>query len=73
MLYLIVEDHDNLFVVAEIAHFTGIAILLYKLAQEETCSGASTSRRAAVMRSASIHSDQSLRRVRQDGRCGQEL
>lgn len=48
LLYLIVEDHDNLFVVAEVAHFTGIAILLYKLIQEETCSGAYVYTRSSV-------------------------
>ena len=40
LLYLVVEDHDNLFVLAELAHFSGIGFLLYKLSQEETCSGA---------------------------------
>ena len=39
LLYLIIEDHDNLFVLAELAHFSGIGFLLYKLYQEETCSG----------------------------------
>lgn len=41
LLYLLVEDHDNLFVLAEAVHFIGIGFLIYKLGKEETCSGLS--------------------------------
>ena len=41
LLYLVIEDHDNLFVLAETVHMGGIGVLVYKLSQEESCSGAS--------------------------------
>jgi len=41
LIYLLVEDHDNLFVLAEAVHFVGIGCLVYKLSKEETCSGLS--------------------------------
>lgn len=40
LLKLLVRNHDNLFVLAEIAHFSGIGFLLYKLTQVESCEGA---------------------------------
>jgi ER lumen protein retaining receptor len=40
LLKLIVRDHDNLFVLAEVAHFSGIGFLLYKLSHVESCEGA---------------------------------
>lgn len=42
LLKLLVSDHDNLFVLAEIAHFSGIGFLLYKLMHVESCEGASS-------------------------------
>eukprot|EP00232_Nephroselmis_pyriformis_P013954 CAMPEP_0182877152 /NCGR_PEP_ID=MMETSP0034_2-20130328/14581_1 /TAXON_ID=156128 /ORGANISM="Nephroselmis pyriformis, Strain CCMP717" /LENGTH=288 /DNA_ID=CAMNT_0025009981 /DNA_START=47 /DNA_END=913 /DNA_ORIENTATION=- len=41
MLWLVVEDHDNLFVMAEIVHFGGIGVLIYKLVKEKNCAGLS--------------------------------
>ena len=41
LLKLLVRNHDNLFVLAEIAHFSGIGFLLYKLTRVESCEGAS--------------------------------
>lgn len=38
-LRMIVHDHDNLFVAAEFVHALGVALLIYKLAQEKTCAG----------------------------------
>ncbi len=40
MLKLVVRDHDNLFVLAEACHFSGIGFLLYKLSHSESCEGA---------------------------------
>jgi hypothetical protein len=40
LLKLLVRNHDNLFVLAEIAHFSGIGFLLYKLTRVESCAGA---------------------------------
>ena len=34
------EHHDFLFVLAELAHFSGIGFLLYKLSHVESCEGA---------------------------------
>lgn len=41
LLWLTIENHDNLFVTAEIVHFLGIGVLVYKLTQEKTCAGIS--------------------------------
>eukprot|EP00898_Chlorokybus_atmophyticus_P000650 jgi/Chlat1/1586/Chrsp123S01842 len=41
LLYLIVEDHDNLFILAETVHALGITVLLYKLIREKSCAGLS--------------------------------
>ena len=41
LLYAFVEDHDNLFIMAEAVHFTGIGVLIYKLTLEKSCSGLS--------------------------------
>jgi len=38
-LRMIVHDHDKLFVAAEFVHALGVALLIYKLAQEKTCAG----------------------------------
>lgn len=39
ILYRFVTNHDLLFVVAELAHFIGIATLVYKLNQCKSCAG----------------------------------
>lgn len=41
VLWLIIEDHDNLFVLAEAVHFAGIAVLAYKLVRKRNCGGLS--------------------------------
>ena len=41
VLWLIIEDHDNLFVLAEAVHFGGIAVLAYKLVRKRNCGGLS--------------------------------
>lgn len=41
LLWLTIENHDNLFVTAETVHFMGIGVLVYKLSQEKTCAGIS--------------------------------
>lgn len=41
LLWLIIEDHDLLFVFAEIAHFVGMGLLSYKLITKKTCVGIS--------------------------------
>lgn len=41
LLWLVVEDHDNLFVMSELVHFTGIAVLIYKLQTRKNCAGLS--------------------------------
>ncbi|MQL88294.1 hypothetical protein Taro_020872 [Colocasia esculenta] len=40
-LWLVVHDHDNLFVAAEACHAAGVAVLVYKLAKDRTCAGIS--------------------------------
>lgn len=40
-LWLTIENHDNLFVTAELVHFAGIGVLVYKLTQEKSCAGLS--------------------------------
>jgi len=41
VIRLVVRDHDNLFVVAEISHAVGIGFLIYKLMKVKTCAGLS--------------------------------
>eukprot|EP00210_Caulerpa_lentillifera_P008882 g8474.t1 len=41
LLWLIIEDHDLLFVFAEVAHFVGMGLLSYKLITKKTCVGIS--------------------------------
>jgi len=41
LLWLVVDDHDNLFVMSEIIHFIGIAVLIYKLQTRKNCAGLS--------------------------------
>jgi ER lumen protein retaining receptor len=38
-LWLTIEDHDTLFVLAELAHFVGIIILVYKLYRKKSVAG----------------------------------
>ena len=38
-LRMVVHDHDNLFVAAEVVHSIGISVLIYKLMKEKTCAG----------------------------------
>ncbi|KAL4192578.1 hypothetical protein AMTRI_Chr06g194950 [Amborella trichopoda] len=40
-LWLLVRDHDHLFVAAEMVHAIGIVVLIYKLTRQKTCSGLS--------------------------------
>ena len=39
LLWLVIEDHDNLFVMAEVVHFLGIGVLLYKLTTKRNAGG----------------------------------
>jgi ER lumen protein retaining receptor len=41
LLYLVVEDHDNLFVMAELIHFVGIGLLAWKLLKKKNAGGLS--------------------------------
>lgn len=41
LLWAVIEDHDNLFVLAETIHFAGIALLSYKLARKRAAGGLS--------------------------------
>ena len=39
LLWLIIEDHDNLFVMSEFVHFAGIGALLWKLIKQRNSGG----------------------------------
>lgn len=39
LLYLVIEDHDTLFVMAEVVQFIGIGVLAYKLLRKRNCGG----------------------------------
>lgn len=41
LMWLIIEDHDNLFIMAEFVHFAGIGMLLYKLFSKRNAGGLS--------------------------------
>ena len=41
LLYVVIEDHDSLFIMAETVHFIGIGFLAYKLIRERNCTGLS--------------------------------
>lgn len=41
LFYLVVEDHDTLFVLSEIIHFVGIAVLGFKLIKQQNSAGLS--------------------------------
>ena len=38
-MWLVIEDHDNLFIMAEFVHFAGIGMLLYKLFSKKNAGG----------------------------------
>ena len=38
-MWLVIEDHDNLFVMAEVVHFLGIGLLAYKLTKKKNAGG----------------------------------
>ena len=39
LMWLVIEDHDNLFIMAELVHFAGIGMLLYKLFSKKNAGG----------------------------------
>ena len=39
LMWLVIEDHDNLFIMAECVHFAGIGMLLYKLFSKKNAGG----------------------------------
>ena len=39
LLWIIVEDHDTLFILSESVHFVGIGVLSYKLLRKKNCGG----------------------------------
>lgn len=39
LMWLVIEDHDNLFVMAELVHFVGIGLLAYKLMKKRNAGG----------------------------------
>jgi hypothetical protein len=39
LLWRTIEDHDTLFVLAEISHFVGIGLLAYKLQRKKSVAG----------------------------------
>lgn len=41
LLWLVIEDHDNLFIMAEVVHFLGIGVLIYKLQTKKNAGGES--------------------------------
>ncbi|KAI5063303.1 hypothetical protein GOP47_0021850 [Adiantum capillus-veneris] len=41
LIRVLIQNHDNLFVAAELVHAVGIAVLIRKLASEKTCAGLS--------------------------------
>ena len=42
LLWLVIEDHDNLFIMAESVHFLGIGLLIYKLMTKKNAGGGSS-------------------------------
>ena len=42
LMWLVIEDHDNLFVMAEVVHFLGIGLLAYKLTKKKNAGGTRT-------------------------------
>lgn len=43
LMWLVIEDHDNLFIMAEFVHFAGIGMLLYKLFSKKNAGGMDSS------------------------------
>jgi ER lumen protein retaining receptor len=41
LLWLVVEDHDNLFIMSEVVHFSGLGFLIFKLQSKKNCAGLS--------------------------------
>mmetsp|Transcript_46257 Transcript_46257/g.118098 ORF Transcript_46257/g.118098 Transcript_46257/m.118098 type:complete len:281 (-) Transcript_46257:310-1152(-) len=41
LLWLVVEDHDNLFIMSEVIHFSGLGFLIFKLQSKKNCAGLS--------------------------------
>ena len=39
LLWLVIEDHDNLFIMAEVVHCLGIGVLIYKLWTKKNAGG----------------------------------
>ena len=39
LMWLVIEDHDNLFILAEFVHFAGIGMLLFKLFSKKNAGG----------------------------------
>jgi ER lumen protein retaining receptor len=39
LLWRTIEDHDTLFVLAELSHFAGIAVLVYKIHTRKSVAG----------------------------------
>lgn len=39
LLWLVIENHDNLFIMGETVHFIGIGVLLWKLLTKKNCGG----------------------------------
>ena len=48
VLWRVVEDHDTLFVLAEISHFLGIGMLAYKLFRKKSVAGDSDSQKCLL-------------------------
>lgn len=48
--WLVIEDHDNLFVMAEIVHFMGIGLLAWKLLKKQNAGGERSGHRTRTWR-----------------------
>jgi len=55
-MWLVIEDHDNLFVMAEVVHFLGIGLLAYKLTKKKNAGGAPQRTHVPARRSMEGHS-----------------
>ena len=44
LLWLVIEDHDNLFIMAEVVHCLGIGVLIYKLWTKKNAGGEDSAR-----------------------------
>lgn len=56
LMWLVIEDHDNLFVMAEVVHFLGIGLLAYKLTKKKNAGGAPQRTHVPARRSMEGHS-----------------